>query len=176
MDWQKHLLIHPRQVPIFFWLNFTRHRLDRSAIPDRSMRNLYALHRRLSNRMHLSDRTIDARRCISYLTIELKDGIPAELRSFPSATGFSGATFANGLSVESFCRLRRRSGFSPRDNIPHPNLSATLELTSEEFNRKFKKQSDQRTKLEAICEMSLLHWVFQARDALPPLKKALTQS
>lgn len=91
----------------------------------------------------LPDRTIDSRRCISYLTIELKDDIPEELRPQMGDWIF-------GCDVcQQVCPWNRFS--QPADpalepKIPLPVLSSELTLSSVEFNQRFKKSPIKRTK------------------------------
>ena len=91
----------------------------------------------------LSNRTIDARRCISYLTIELKDEIPLELRPLIQDWIF-------GCDVcQQVCPWNRFS--APADpafetKIPLPVLTSDLTLTSVEFNQRFKKSPIKRAK------------------------------
>jgi len=95
----------------------------------------------------LPDRTLDARRCISYLTIELKDAIPLELR--PQA-----GQWVFGCDVcQQVCPWNQRfapaegdPAFTPRCDIPAPNLLQELALTPEAFNRKFKGSPVKRAK------------------------------
>jgi epoxyqueuosine reductase len=91
----------------------------------------------------LPDRTIDARRCISYLTIELKDDIPEELRPQMGEWIF-------GCDVcQQVCPWNRFS--LPSDpafetKIPLPVLTSDLTLSSVEFNQRFKKSPINRSK------------------------------
>jgi epoxyqueuosine reductase len=91
----------------------------------------------------LPDRTIDARRCISYLTIELKDEIPQELRSKMGEWIF-------GCDIcQQVCPWNRFS--HPADPafeaiIPLPVLTSDLLLTSVEFNQRFKRTPVKRPK------------------------------
>jgi epoxyqueuosine reductase len=91
----------------------------------------------------LPNRTIDARRCISYLTIELKDEIPLELRSLIKDWIF-------GCDIcQQACPWNRFS--APADpafetKIPLPVLTSDLTLTSVEFNQRFKKSPLKRAK------------------------------
>jgi epoxyqueuosine reductase len=91
----------------------------------------------------LPDRTIDATRCISYLTIELKDDIPAELRD-------KMGTWVFGCDVcQMVCPWNRFAGegdpaFGEKD--PRPLLSEELALTTEAFNHRFKRSPFKRAK------------------------------
>lgn len=92
----------------------------------------------------LPDRTLDASRCISYLTIELKGAIPPDLRPKLGEWVF-------GCDVcQQVCPWNRRlanpnggldlqtkAAFAPRPGVPRPDLIQELALTPEEFNRKF---------------------------------------
>jgi len=95
----------------------------------------------------LPDRTIDSRRCISYLTIELKESIPSELR-------LRMADWVFGCDVcQSVCPWNR---FGPPkgdsavvrgdDMLPARQLFQQLQLSSEEFTRQFKGTSIMRAK------------------------------
>ncbi|MBP1692532.1 MAG: iron-sulfur binding protein [Chloroflexi bacterium] len=95
----------------------------------------------------LPDRTLDARRCISYLTIELKDAIPLELRSQTGSWVF-------GCDVcQQVCPWNQRFAspegdlaFEPRPDMPEPDLLRELSLTTAEFNAKFKGSPVKRAK------------------------------
>jgi len=91
----------------------------------------------------LPDRTIDARRCISYLTIELKGSIPPELRPLVGEWVF-------GCDIcQQVCPWNIRfaalsslpvglSEFSARPGVPRPVLAQELGLSADQFNAKFK--------------------------------------
>lgn len=95
----------------------------------------------------LPDRTVDARRCISYLTIELRSAIPSELRSQIGDWVF-------GCDVcQQVCPWNRRfseqeaaPAFAPRPGVPLPELVHELSLSPQEFNRKFKGSPIKRPK------------------------------
>lgn len=94
----------------------------------------------------LPDRTIDARRCLSYLTIENKAGIPPDLRPLLGDHIF-------GCDVcQQTCPWNRRTrpdpdpAFSPLDGVPAPDLTAELSLTPQDFNRKYKDSPISRAK------------------------------
>ena len=91
----------------------------------------------------LPDRTLDARRCISYLTIELKDDIPVELRDKLGSWIF-------GCDIcQMVCPWNR---FAPEgdpafaEKEPLPSLTDELTLTPQTFNQRFKRTPIQRPK------------------------------
>ncbi len=87
----------------------------------------------------LPDRTLDARRCISYLTIENKGSIPTELRPQLGDWVF-------GCDVcQQVCPWNIRfaspefdSELSPQPENARPDLMAAMSLTPQDFNRQFK--------------------------------------
>ena len=91
----------------------------------------------------LPDRTLDATKCISYLTIELKDDIRVELREKIGDWAF-------GCDVcQMICPWNRFAAdgdpsFHP--NTPPHSLTDELALTSQAFNGRFKRTPIQRAK------------------------------
>jgi epoxyqueuosine reductase len=85
----------------------------------------------------LPDRTLDARRCISYLTIELKGDIPPELRPRLGNWVFGCDVCQQVCPWNRFAPEQGDPAFTPRPGIPAPDLVAELALTTEEFKRKF---------------------------------------
>jgi epoxyqueuosine reductase len=123
----------------------------------------------------LPDRTIDSRRCISYLTIELKGAIPIELRS---AIG----NWVFGCDIcQQVCpwnqRFARQSGdpaFAPRPGVPRPDLIAELDLTQESFNRKFKGSPVKRAKRRGyLRNVAVALGNSKDTKAIPALRNAL---
>jgi len=91
----------------------------------------------------LPNRTLDARRCISYLTIENKDEIPEDLRPQMQNWVF-------GCDIcQQVCPWNR---FSPpadpvfEAKIPLPVLTSDLLLTPVDFNQRFKSSPVRRAK------------------------------
>jgi epoxyqueuosine reductase len=122
----------------------------------------------------LPDRTIDARRCISYLTIEKKGSIPPDLR--PKMGNW---VFGCDL-CQMACPWNHRPesspdpAFAPWIGIPSPDLIADLALTPQEFNRKFKDSPIQRTRRRGyLRNIAVALGNAHVRDSIPALEKAL---
>ena len=91
----------------------------------------------------LPNRTIDARRCISYLTIELKDNIPEDLRPLMQDWIFGCDACQQACPWNRFS-AQADSAFETK--IPLPVLTSDLTLTSVEFNQRFKGSPIKRAK------------------------------
>lgn len=92
----------------------------------------------------LPNRTIDARRCISYLTIENKDAIPADLRPKIQNWIF-GCDVCQEVCPWNRFSLAADPAFETKISLPV--LTSDLLLTSVEFNQRFKKSPIKRAKL-----------------------------
>jgi epoxyqueuosine reductase len=92
----------------------------------------------------LPDRTIDARRCISYLTIELKESIPPELRGRMGDWVFGCDICQEACPWNRFALASVDQDFGPRPGVPRPELIPEMRLTPRTFNRKFKDSPVQR--------------------------------
>lgn len=94
----------------------------------------------------IEDRTVDARRCISYLTIELKEAIPEKFR-----TSLANLIFGCDICQE-VCPWNRKvpisseSGFHPRSENLFPELIPLMFLTQNDFNKRFQNSPIKRTK------------------------------
>ncbi|RME89824.1 MAG: tRNA epoxyqueuosine(34) reductase QueG, partial [Anaerolineae bacterium] len=86
----------------------------------------------------LPDRTLDARRCISYLTIERKTEIPTDLRSLLGEWVFGCDICQMVCPWNRFAPPQGDAAFAPRPGVPRPSLIEELALTPESFNRKFR--------------------------------------
>jgi len=91
----------------------------------------------------LPDRTMDASHCISYLTIELKDDIPVELRDKIGNWVF-------GCDIcQMVCPWNRFAGEGDPafgDQSPVPNLTEELSITAQEFDQRFRGTAVKRAK------------------------------
>ena len=95
----------------------------------------------------LPDRTIDASRCISYLTIELKGPIPDELRPQMGEWVF-GCDVCQQVCPwnERFASPQGDPAFAPRADVPLVNLVQEMALTPQAFHHKFKGSPVKRPK------------------------------
>jgi len=125
----------------------------------------------------LPDRTMDASRCISYLTIENKADIPLGLRP---KTG----NWVFGCDLcQMACPWNRRASaldpgidpaFAPPAEPPFPNLVSHLSLTAQEFNRLYKDRPIQRARRRGyLRNVAVALGNAATTDAIPALEKAL---
>lgn len=120
------------------------------------------------------NRSLDARRCISYLTIENKAEIPVELRSQMGNWVFGCDTCQMVCPWnQRFARQNGDPAFAPREGIPMPVLAEELTLTPEQFNRKFKNNPLKRAKRRGYLR-NVAVAAGNARDtaSLPALRLA----
>jgi len=126
----------------------------------------------------LPDRTIDARRCISYLTIELKDDIPEELRPLLGDWVFGCDVCQIVCPWNRFASPQGDASFSPRPDLPIPNLIRELEqMTPEAFNRKFKNSPVKRAKRRGyLRNVAVAAANSQNENTIPALEKTQNDS
>jgi epoxyqueuosine reductase len=93
----------------------------------------------------LPDRTIDARRCISYLTIENKAEIPEDLRE-PSSDWVFGCDICQMVCPWNIRFAAQTGDFAFMAGVASPSLANELALTPDEFNKKFKNSPVKRAK------------------------------
>ncbi len=118
----------------------------------------------------LPNRTIDANRCISFLTIENKGDIPKDLR------GKIGNWVFGCDICQQVCPWNRFA--QPADpalepNIPLPVLTDDLSLTSPEFNQRFKRSPIKRAKRRGyLRNLAVAVGNTGSKKALPVLEQA----
>lgn len=95
----------------------------------------------------LADRTIDSRRCISYLTIELKGAIPLEMRPLLGNWVF-GCDICQQVCPwnQRFAPRDEPAILTPRPGIATPHLIEELSLTPQAFQEKFRRSAVKRAK------------------------------
>jgi epoxyqueuosine reductase len=123
----------------------------------------------------LPDRTIDANRCISYLTIENKAEIPTDLRPQMGDWVF-GCDICQVVCPWNirFTEPTSESAFAPRPGLPRPILVEELALAPQAFNQKFKDNPVQRAKRRGYLR-NVAVALGNARDpeTIPALQKTL---
>jgi epoxyqueuosine reductase len=94
----------------------------------------------------LPNRTLDAQRCIAYLTIENKSEIPPDLRPQMGNRIFGCDVCQMVCPWNRFTAIEYDQSLAPNPVPGSPDLRADLRLTSQEFNRKFKDSPVQRAR------------------------------
>jgi epoxyqueuosine reductase len=120
---------------------------------------------------------LDARRCISYLTIELKTAIPIELRPVLGDRIFGCDDCLDACPWNRFARTSRESAFCARRSTTGMSLRQYLNLTDAEFRQLFRQSPIRRIKrrgfLRNVCVA--LGNVGDPSD-LPALERAAADS
>jgi epoxyqueuosine reductase len=80
---------------------------------------------------------LDARKCISYLTIELKGAIPRELRPLMGDHIFGCDICQDVCPYNARVRVTGERAFFPREGLHAPELLPLLSLTEPEFRARF---------------------------------------
>jgi len=123
----------------------------------------------------LPDRTIDSRRCISYLTIENKSEIEPKLRPMMGNWVF-GCDVCQQVCPWNvrFAQSGHERAFAPRQGVPRPSLSIELSLSPQEFNHKFKNSPIQRTRRRGyLRNIAVALGNSQNPEAVPALATCL---
>lgn len=94
----------------------------------------------------LPDRTLDAGRCISYLSIEMKGSIPLELRSFMGNWVFGCDICQMVCPWNHFATPEGDAVFSQSDGPGNPDLLEELAMDAHTFNQKYKGSSLMRAR------------------------------
>ena len=94
----------------------------------------------------LPDRTLDARRCISYLTIELKGVIPPEFRPSMGAHVFSCDICQQVCPWNRFAAHAADPAFIAHQGQPEVNLLEEMGLSVEEYNARYRRSPVKRAK------------------------------
>jgi len=120
------------------------------------------------------DRTLDARRCISYLTIENKGEIPIELRSLAGKWVF-GCDICQMVCPWNL-RFAPENGdpaFAPHSGVANPSLAEALALTPQEFNQKFSNSPLKRAKQRGyLRNVAVAAGIYGGLELLPALEQA----
>lgn len=120
---------------------------------------------------------MDARRCISYLTIELRGPIPRELRPL-LGNRIYGCDICQEVcphNSRKFVQLTSEEAFWPRQGVHGERLIELMGMTQEEFSRRFKGSPVKRTKRRGLLRnvaVALGNW--GSEEAVPMLVSALS--
>jgi epoxyqueuosine reductase len=95
----------------------------------------------------IQDNLIDSSKCISYLTIELKDAIPDAFKGKMKNWVFGCDICQDVCPWNRFSKPHQEAAF-----LPHPDLEKTAwkEMTRETFNKVFKRSALKRTNWEGF--------------------------
>ena len=117
---------------------------------------------------------LDSRLCISYLTIELKDSIPKELRPEMGNLIFGCDICQEVCPWNSKATPTTEPAFLPRDENLAPELLTLINMTQTEFSKRFKGSPIKRAKRRGFLRnviVAIGNW--RSRTAVPALKQAL---
>lgn len=98
----------------------------------------------------VSDKKIDASKCISYFTIELKDEIPIEMKGKFEDWMFGCDICQDVCPWNRFSKPHSEKRFLPNDEILNFSKSDWEEITEEEFRKIFRKSPVKRTKYSGL--------------------------
>ncbi|HBY07653.1 MAG TPA: tRNA epoxyqueuosine(34) reductase QueG [Chloroflexi bacterium] len=124
----------------------------------------------------LPNRTLDANRCLSYLTIEHKGAIPPDLRP-QIGNWIFGCDLCQQVCPwnQRFSVPSAEASFAPTPGVARPTLASELILTPQAFNRKFKGSPVKRAKRRGYLRNVAIALGNQADPAaIPALRAALS--
>ncbi|TXI14475.1 MAG: tRNA epoxyqueuosine(34) reductase QueG [Pedobacter sp.] len=93
---------------------------------------------------------VDGSRCISYLTIELKDEIPSEFKGKMGGWVFGCDVCQDVCPWNRFSVLSREAAFKPSHELLNMTQSDWQDITEEVFAKLFKKSAVKRTKFAGL--------------------------
>jgi len=91
---------------------------------------------------------VDGSKCISYLTIELKENIPAEFKDKMENWAFGCDICQDVCPWNSFAKPHKTAEFLPNEDLK--NLKNWEEITQEVFSKTFKNSAIKRTKYQGL--------------------------
>lgn len=94
----------------------------------------------------LPDRTLDAGRCISFLTIELKEGIPTEIRPAIGNWIFGCDVCQMVCPWNRFAPVEGDAAFRPAHGVRERELTSEIMMSSKEFSQRFQQRPLRRAK------------------------------
>jgi epoxyqueuosine reductase len=117
---------------------------------------------------------LDARRCISYLTIELKGAIPTHLRPLMGNHVFGCDICQEVCPYNVKAVPTEEAAFSPREGLYAPELVPLLSLSEEEFKKRFRGSPILRAKRRGFLRnVAVALGNLKSVEAVPALIQAL---
>jgi epoxyqueuosine reductase len=118
---------------------------------------------------------LDARRCIAYLTIELKGSIPVESRPLIGDHIFGCDICQEVCPYNVNVSATREPAFQPREGLHAPELIELLGLTEQEFRERFNNSAIRRPRREGFLRnVAVALGNLRAVEAVPGLVRALS--
>lgn len=108
---------------------------------------------------------VDARRCISYLTIELKEAIPLDLRSSIGNRIYGCDDCQLICPWNRFARISSENDFNPRHNLDKSQLAELFSWTEDEFLKNMEGS--------AIRRIGYISWLRNIAVALGNTKRSV---
>ncbi len=93
---------------------------------------------------------MDASKCISYLTIELKDEIPKEFKGKMENWAFGCDICQDVCPWNRFSKPHSEAAFLPKENLLDMSRKDWLEITEDVFKKVFKNSAVKRTKFSGL--------------------------
>jgi epoxyqueuosine reductase len=118
---------------------------------------------------------LDARLCISYLTIELREKIPFQLRDKVGNNIYGCDICQDVCPWNRKAKVTHEPRFQPREGLYNPGLSSIFtRLTEEDFRMMFKGSPVKRAKRKGLLRNVLIAMGNSGdRDFIPNIKKCL---
>lgn len=94
--------------------------------------------------------TVDGSKCISYLTIELKNEIPTEFKGKMDGWMFGCDVCQDVCPWNRFATVHQEENFTPKENLLGLTKSELVDMTDEVFKKLFKNSPVKRTKYSGL--------------------------
>lgn len=156
------LLIRPGAGSFFFLATLI---IDLELPPDQPMRDHCGTCRRCieacpTQAISPQGYSLDATKCISYLTIELRDEIPATFSGQMAGWAFGCDICQEVCPWNRFSQPHQEAAFEPPPALLEMGKKEWVEMTAEVFRQVFRKSAVKRTKYQGL--MRNLHFLYEA--------------
>lgn len=98
----------------------------------------------------IQPQVVDGSKCISYLTIELKEAIPASFKTQMDDWAFGCDVCQDVCPWNRFSKPTTEERFKPKEGLLEMNREEWMDITEEVFKELFKRSAVKRTKLEGL--------------------------